>query len=75
MLLNNVYESFAVLVINRLRAYSHFLAHQRVFLARDPSVDPTAMALSVEQRIKAGSMRQWPDCASSLLRLPYPTGN
>jgi len=53
MLLNNVYESFAVLVISRLRAYSHFLAYQRVSLAKDPSVDPTAMALSVEQRIKA----------------------
>ena len=53
MLLNNVYESFAVLVISRLRAYSHFLAHQGVSLAKDPSVEPTAMASTVEQRIEA----------------------
>jgi hypothetical protein len=52
-LLGNVYESFAVLVDSRFRAYSNFLALQGVTLARkDPSFTP-ADARGLEQKIEA----------------------
>jgi hypothetical protein len=52
-LLGNVYESFAILVDSRLRAYSNFLALQGVTLARtDPSFTPADLR-ALEQKIDA----------------------
>jgi hypothetical protein len=52
-LLGNVYESFAVLVDSRLRAYSNFLALQGVSLARkDPSYAPADLK-ALEQKVEA----------------------
>jgi hypothetical protein len=57
-LLDNVYESFAVLVDSRLRAYSNFLALQGVTLARkDPSFasgDLKALEQKIEALLVAG---------------------
>jgi hypothetical protein len=57
-LLGNVYESFAVLVDSRLRAYSNFLALQGVSLARkDPSfarADLKALERKIEALLVAG---------------------
>jgi hypothetical protein len=57
-LLGNVYESFAVLVDSRLRAYSNFLALQGVSLARkDPSftiADLRALEEKIEALLVAG---------------------
>lgn len=56
-LLNNIYESFAVLVISRLRAYSTFLARQGLSLAnnkeKESSVDSQVVNTQVEQKIEA----------------------
>jgi predicted peroxiredoxin len=52
-LCGNVYESFAVLVDSRLRAYSNFLALQGISLARkDPSFAPADLK-ALEQKIEA----------------------
>jgi hypothetical protein len=53
-LLGNVYESFAILVDSRLRAYSNFLALQGVTLAKsDPSLTTPADLRALEQKIEA----------------------
>jgi predicted peroxiredoxin len=53
-LLGNVYESFAILVDSRLRAYSNFLALQGVTLAQsDPSSTTPADLRALEQKIEA----------------------
>jgi hypothetical protein len=53
-LLGNVYESFAVLVDSRLRAYSNFLAREGVLsvVKKNPSVVPADLG-ALEQKIKA----------------------
>jgi hypothetical protein len=53
-LLGNVYESFAVLVDSRLRAYSSFLAREGVtaLAKKNPSVVPADLG-ALEQKIKA----------------------
>jgi hypothetical protein len=58
MLLGNVYESFAVLVDSRLRAYSNFLARQGVSQAKKNPllvpVDLKALELKIEALLAAG---------------------